>query len=488
MSKQLRSLRRLPERLHCDPTRTIIRFFWPGSNGRAHKIIDRVMGLDDARAGALLDEVRQDFASDHPGMEEIFEEHFKEVTSRIGQCLTLMTRVKQLLIGAYFSMEYAHEAAALFNPSMVPFRDQSESAPGEVRFLMSLRAVGEGHLSSIVFRFGVVNEHGEVHVEEPPHHSKQMRATPDAGHNKERFYLKVIEGGVYRPFVDSVMEMLSDPFTTTELDEVLTKLVHDWESEDSRTAASVVAIRDLARANYEVHFDLSQSLGEFVLFPISEMESQGMEDMRLTQFVDDDGSEHYYGTYTAFDGKQIFPQLLDASGAGVVRVHTMSGRYACNKGMALFPRKIDGNYAMIGRMDGENLYYLTSDNVRFWNDATLIQEPVEPWEFMLIGNCGPPIETPAGWLLLTHGVGPMRRYCMGASLLDLGDPTKVIGRLREPLLAPEIDEREGYVPNVVYSCGAMVHNGHLVIPYGMSDVATGFAVLDLDELLEHLLS
>ena len=485
MSEQLRSLRRLPERLRCDPTRTIIRFFWPGSPERAHRIVDRVMGLDDDLAGALLDEVREDFAGMHPHLEAIFEEHFEEVTSRVGMCLTLMNPVKQLLVGAYFSMEYAHESAALFNPSMVPSRDQSGLAPGEVRFLMSLRAVGEGHLSSIVFRVGVVNDRGEVRVETPARHSRQMRATPHADHPKELFYLKVIEVGAYHPLVDDVMEKLEASFTTAELDKVLSLLIPEDDTESPRAIAAE-AMQTLARANYSVEFDPAHALDEFVLFPISEVEAQGMEDMRLTQFIDDDGSMRYYGTYTAYDGRQIYPQLLESSQADMVRIHTMSGLYAKNKGMALFPRKLDGWYAMIGRMDGENLYFLRSDNVRFWNEATLIQEPKFPWEFMLIGNCGPPIETPEGWLLLTHGVGPMRRYCMAASLLDLEDPTKVIGRLSEPLLVPQIDEREGYVPNVVYSCGGMVHAGNLIIPYGMSDVATGFAVMELAELLERL--
>ncbi len=487
MSEQLRSLKRLPERLHCNPKRTIIRFFWPGSPERAHRIVDRVMSLEEDLAGRLLDEVREEFAGMHPHLEEIFEEHFQEVTSRVGLCLTLMSRIKQLLVGAYFSMEYAHESAALFNPSMVPFRDQTGLEPGQVRFLMSLRAVGEGHLSSIVFRLGVIDADGQVHVSEPARHSRQMRATPDATHPKQLFYLKIIEVGAYHPMVDDVLAHLDESFTTSDLDKVLAAMIAEDDTESPRALAAE-AMQTLARANYEVEFDPEHALDEFVLFPISEVEAQGMEDMRLTRFVDSDGSARYYGTYTAFDGKKIYPQLLESSKEGSVRIHTMSGRYACNKGMALFPRRIDGDYAMIGRMDGENLFYLQSDNVRFWNEATLIQEPKYPWEFMLIGNCGPPIETERGWLLLTHGVGPMRRYCMAASLLDLEDPTKVIGRFAEPLLAPQVDEREGYVPNVVYSCGGMVHNGKLIIPYGMSDVATGFATVELDELLDHMVN
>ncbi|MHC5112686.1 MAG: glycoside hydrolase family 130 protein, partial [Planctomycetota bacterium] len=244
----------------------------------------------------------------------------------------------------------------------------------------------------------------------------------------------------------------------------------------------------LARSNYHLEMPADALVSEVVIFPSSENESNGIEDVRLVLFTDDDGSQTYYGTYTAYNGFRIFPQLLEISDFRTVKIHTLSGRNAQNKGMALFPRKVDGWYMMVSRLDNENLYLMRSDNVRFWNDAEVLQTPKFPWEIVQIGNCGSPLETPDGWLLLTHGVGPMRQYCMGATLLDLDNPSKIIGQTSQPLLVPIEDERDGYVPNVVYSCGAMIHHDQLVIPYAMSDFATGFATIPMDELLTHLKS
>jgi len=476
---------RLPERLSCDPTRTIVRFFWPDSEGRARKIIDRVVGMDDQAADGLLDQVGQDFGDAHADLARILRDHYQEAMARAAAPYDSLPAQRQLLIGAYFSMEYAHESAALFNPSMAPAFRQDDVPTGSVRFVMSLRAVGEGHLSSIAFRQGIIDSQGNVTIESPNHQSCQIRPTAEARHNKDTFLLKVIEAGLYHPLVDGVLEKLYDDFTIADLTHAIASISPG--PQDQAVFETVgKSLLWLAESNYEVRFDPNGGLAELVLFPISEAESQGMEDMRLVRFRDEEGPDCFYGTYTAYNGRQILPQLLECPEPGVARVHTLSGACVRNKGMALFPRKLDGWYAMIGRMDGENLYFLRSDGVRFWNDAELIQEPAQPWEFMLIGNCGPPIETEAGWLLLTHGVGPMRRYCMGASLLDLNDPRKVIGQLDHPLLEPEADERSGYVPNVVYSCGAMAHNGHLIIPYGISDAATGFARVSLTELLTKL--
>jgi predicted GH43/DUF377 family glycosyl hydrolase len=242
----------------------------------------------------------------------------------------------------------------------------------------------------------------------------------------------------------------------------------------------------LARSNYQLQMPTETDTASLVIFPSSENEEQGMEDMRLVRFVDDDRSVRYYGTYTAYNRHRILPQILEVARPPIAKIHTLNGRFAQNKGMALFPRRLDGWYAAIARADGENLYLVKSDSIRYWNEGSLIRVPTHSWEFIQIGNCGSPIETPDGWLLLTHGVGPMRRYCIGAILLDLEDPTKVIGALPYPLMVPVADERSGYVPNVVYSCGAMVHNDLLMIPYGISDAATGFATVPLGELLAAL--
>jgi predicted GH43/DUF377 family glycosyl hydrolase len=480
------SVRRLPERLKCDPSRTILRFFWPGNELRARKIIHRVMDMDNASVERCLRQLRREFSPNHYDFEETLEAHFFEATHQSQPSAVPLSHDHVLLIGAYFTMEYAHESAALFNPSMVPDRDQTNLEPGCMRFLMSLRAVGEGHLSSIVFRRGIIDPEGHVTIDPTSAQTRRVKAVTTGRHDKHTFRLKMIEIGFYDPFVDDVLDTLGDEFTTLDMEAAIAAIQGQQAAPDQIKDGVAEDMIWLAQANYELQFDSGEGLAELVIFPVTENESQGMEDMRLVHFTDDDGSTRYYGTYTAFNGHQILPQLIESTAAGQAHVQTLSGKYAKNKGMALFPRKIDGFYAMIGRMDGENLYYLQSDNVRFWNEATLIQEPEYPWQFALIGNCGPPIETHAGWLLLTHGVGPMRRYCMGASLLDLDDPTKVISQLDQPLLVPQVDERAGYVPNVVYSCGGLVHNGQLVIPYGISDAATGFAVVELAELLDHL--
>ena len=484
MSESPLPVRRLSLRLTGDARRTITRFFWPATDERARKIVSRVMGLPGDEVTLRLQSVIGAFRRHHPNLDNVLLDHYKEVARRV-EVPGEPGRERRLLIGAYFTMEYAFESAALFNPSMVPARDQSGLAPGAVRFVMSLRAIGEGHISSIVFRMGTINRDGEVTIEAATPYARPLHMAENRECDKDVFRAKLIEMGVHAPGADAVLKKLEDPFTEVRLVRAIEQTRATVED-----PAGFREVADnmtwLARSNYEVRFESAAGLTELVVFPIGEAESHGIEDMRLVRFVDDDGAVRYYGTYTAFNGRTILPHLMESPEPGVARVHTLNGRYAQNKGMALFPRKLDGAYLMIGRVDGENLYLLRSDNVRFWDDAVCIQEPRYAWQFVQIGNCGSPIETEAGWLLITHGVGPMRRYCIGASLLDLDDPTKVIGRLTEPLLAPTDEEASGYVPNVVYSCGSMVHNGQLVIPYGISDAATGVAVVPLDAVLARL--
>ena len=484
MSEDPLPVRRLSLRLTGDARRTIMRFFWPATDERARKIVNRVMALGDDEATLRLRSVVGDFRRHHPNLDNTLVDHYEEVARRV-QVPGKPGRERRLLIGAYFTMEYAFESAALFNPSMVPARDQSSLAPGSIRFVMSLRAIGEGHISSIVFRTGTIDRDGEVTVEPASRYVRPLRIVENREYDKGVFRSKLVEMDAYVPAADTVLGKLSDPFTARQLYRAL--------QETQATVKDPSGFRELAenmtwlaRSNYEARFGSTAGLTELAVFPLGEAESHGIEDMRLVRFVDDDGAVRYYGTYTAFNGRTILPYLMESPEPGVARVHTLSGRYAQNKGMALFPRKLDGAYLMIGRTDGENLYLLRSDNVRVWDDAVRIQEPRYAWQFVQIGNCGSPIETEAGWLLITHGVGPMRRYCIGASLLDLHDPTKVIGQLTEPLLAPTDEERSGYVPNVVYSCGSLVHNGRLVIPYGISDAAAGVAVVPLDAVLARL--
>jgi predicted GH43/DUF377 family glycosyl hydrolase len=391
----------------------------------------------------------------------------------------------RLLIGACFTMEYAIESAALFNPSMVPAIDQVGVPSGSVRFLMSLRATGEGHLSSIVFRRGVIDARGQVSVDPPGRYSRTIAAVAADSFEKRHFVRELQTLGAWNDHTQQTMALLDDRFTRAQLSDVIDQ-VRTQSAVSGKTEESNDALLALTRVNYRLNLPVGADISELVIFPYSDNERRGIEDMRLVRFTDDDGASCYWGTYTAFDGFRTFPQLLEYSVGGTIQIQMLSGSCAKNKGMALFPRKIAGKYAMAARLDNENLYFMESDDVCVWDSARLLQTPRFPWEVIQIGNCGSPLETEAGWLLLTHGVGPMRQYCIGATLLDRDDPCRVIGQTSEPLLVPSGKERIGYVPNVVYSCGGMIHQGFLVLPYAMSDIATSIAVIDLDELLRAL--
>jgi predicted GH43/DUF377 family glycosyl hydrolase len=478
-------IKRLPIRLTPDPRRTITRFFWPGKD-RAKKIIERVKSLSPREISSLLEEIINQFSKANPDLEEILLEHYEQVIQQTFQSFDQDLEIR-MLIGAFFSMEYAFESAALFNPSMVPSFDQEAVPDGCVRFLMSLRAIGEGHISSINFRRGIIDADGNITINPPSLYVRRFRKEENRRFEKDAFAQKLHQLNCKAPIIDEILNALPNPFSHLQLRQKIEYTEHH-KDHTPETAEQVNIMSWLARSDYRIEFEGDLKLEDMVLFPISEVESQGMEDMRLVQFIDDDGTTIYYGTYTAYNGRQILPQILEAKNHDYADIYTLHGKFARNKGMALFPRRIDNQYAAIGRIDGENLFMLKSSRIDFWDNAEMIIQPKYKWEYIQIGNCGSPIETRAGWLLLTHGVGPMRKYCMGAALLDLENPTKVIGQLNEPLLSPTGEERSGYVPNVVYSCESMVYNNKLIIPYGISDAATGFAVVELEQLLEKLLS
>jgi predicted GH43/DUF377 family glycosyl hydrolase len=475
---------RLPEQFISDERRVITRLFLPGDEGRIRRILARILALPEAQVVELAERVATDFAARHRDIRAIFAEHYQEVAGYLEPGEELSPE-RQLLIGAYFTMEYSIEAAALFNPSIVLHPDQSDLPAGAARFIVSLRATGEGHVSSITFRTGVVHADGQLRFDRVGRFVQQAQPVRHRVYHKQTFFYKLIEMGVYNDIVGNVLDRLGDEFTFADL-------ARGIDAERSAVGDTDLFqqagdnMRWLARSNYHLKFPADCDVSEVAIFPVSENESRGVEDARFVRFTDDDGTVTYYGTYTAYNGFRILPQLLETADFREFRIVTLNGRYAQNKGVALFPRKIDGWYVLVSRADNENLFIGTSRNVRFWNDAQQLQAPTYPWEFIQIGNCGSPIETEAGWLLLTHGVGPMRTYCIGATLLDLEDPTRVIGHLEEPLMIPNERERDGYVPNVVYSCGALVHNDLLIIPYAMSDSATSVATVRLPELLDCL--
>jgi predicted GH43/DUF377 family glycosyl hydrolase len=468
--------------LHPDRTRVLARPFRPMGAQRAVKICARVMSLPETEVHALLDQVLAEFGDRHPRVREFFKRQFDEVQPYLltGQKLS---EERELLLGGYFTHEFSLEAAALFNPSIVPHPNQADVPPGSLRFIMSLRSTAEGHISSITFRSGILDADHNIKIDAPARYSLEPKQVPNSTFEKRLFERKLQELGLAGDFNEQVLKSLGEAFTLKELRASIEGTLKQARLPDEPTKRAARETLMLARSNYEVQFEPDTRLSERVLFPATPSQSNGIEDARFVLFQNEDGTRIYYATYTAYDGRMILPQFIETADFLQFKFITLNGPAVENKGMALFPRKIKGRYVMLGRQDAENIYVMFSDHLHFWHTMQLVLEPLFPWEFIQLGNCGSPIETEAGWLVISHGVGPMRKYCIGAFLLDRDDPTKVIGRLREPLIKPNKDEREGYVPNVVYSCGSLVHGGQLIIPYGMSDYATTFATIPLSEVL-----
>ena len=416
--------------LRPDPARVVVRPFKPATEPRdlnptdrtrANHIVDRVLALDAASVASLLSEVLENFIGRHRNLLETFEARAEEMEAAFTGH-SPFTQDQRRLIGAYFLHEYSFEAAALFNPSIVCHPDQSGVVEGARRFILSLRAVGEGHVSSLTFRSGVVAADGNVSVDPPA----RLASIPKV-----------------------------------------------------RTPSA----EDLERV--ELIFNPNQDISEHVIFPVLPSQSNGVEDARFVEF-NERGTKTFYATYTAYTGRSIRSEMIETRDFASFRMTPLRGDAARKKGMALFPRKIAGKYAMIARQDNENLYLIYSDDLYCWNGGEAILKPRFPWEFVQIGNCGSPIELDEGWLLLTHGVGPVRRYSIGAVLLDKANPAKVLARSQEPLVRPEPSDREGYVPNVVYTCGAMRHKERIILPYAVSDTFCTFATMKIAALLESL--
>jgi predicted GH43/DUF377 family glycosyl hydrolase len=415
--------------LRPDPTRVIVRAFKPATEPRdlnptdktrANHIVERVLTLDPEAAAHQLADVLENFQGRHRNLLQVFEARADEMEGALADHAAF-TQVQRQLVGAYFLNEYSFEASALFNPSIVAHPDQSGTPDGSLRFILSLRAVGEGHLSSLTFRCGFISADGTVSVDA----TGRLSSSPD------------------------IIKRTSGP------------------------NGDVV----------EVSFKSGEDISERVIFPVTESQSNGIEDARFVQFSNA-GRQIYYATYTAYSGRTIRSELMETSDFLSFRLWPLTGSAAQNKGMALFPKKIGGEYAMIARQDNENLYLVYSNDLYTWNGGQAILKPQFPWEFVQIGNCGSPIELDEGWLLLTHGVGPVRKYSIGAALLDKKDPSKILARLQEPLLRPDPSEREGYVPNVVYTCGAMRHRDKIIFPYAVSDTFSNFATIEIAALME----
>lgn len=474
------NVRRINKKFQPDHSRVIIKPHIPQGEERIKRIVNRVLRLPEDKVEQVLNRVLESFSNRHKNIWDAFDKNYNEVKKYIPQDMQI-SKNRKALIGAYFSSEYSIQAAAFFNPSIVPHPNQNDLPEGSLRFILSFRSVGEGHISSIEFRSGVVDKDCNFSFDKASPYAERASVVSNPIYDKTTFFMKLAEMQNSNTIIhQQVYDLLPEEFLLSDLVAAL-QMVIDLEYRD--VGANMMW---LAKSNYEVQFTPEQDLSEKIIFPSSPNDSNGIEDARFVRFVDDNGEVTYYATYTAYNGHNILPQIIETKDFLTFKMITLNGEFSKNKGMAIFPRKINGKYMMISRVDGENLYVMSSDNIHFWQNAELLKEPEGDWEFVQIGNCGSPIETEKGWILLTHGVGPMREYSIGIILLDIDNPSRIIGNMVEPLLICNQEEREGYVPNVVYSCGAIVHNDNLIVPYAMSDTCSGIVTISLEELFGNI--
>lgn len=473
-----------------DPARVVARLFLPGeelhrAHSRASQVVGRVMSLTEDEVERLAADLLRDFGGRHHNYQELLRRHASIVSAHIEQAREL-TLARTLLLGATFTAEYATEAAGLCNPSAVLHPDQGGLRAGQARVALSVRGIGEGHISSIGFCSAVVGP-GAQWSFEPRLLPASVADTTPATWRKAHLRAVLADQGHLDELSEAILHALPAEFEGADLELALTTAHRDLLTR-AGSAATVDLLRKVVSSAYNASFAHDADLGQRVLSPSAEEESNGMEDARFTRFVSDDGTAEYRATYTAYDGRGIAPRLLLSSDLRVFRAHRLAGPAARNKGMALFPRKVHGRHLALCRSDGESTSLASSADGYVWDEPVVLREPSAAWEMLQVGNCGPPIETGQGWLVLTHGVGPMRVYVMGTLLLDLDDPARVVGYSRTPLLSPGPDEQDGYVPNVVYSCGAFLHEGLVWIPYGMADCRIGVACAPLGEVLADMSS
>ncbi|MBP2284479.1 putative GH43/DUF377 family glycosyl hydrolase [Flavobacterium sp. CG_23.5] len=470
-----------------DCSRVVARYFMNGDL-RTQKMVSNIMVLTEKQVQETLEHTLREFARRHRNISQTFFRHCEKIRGLI-EAMQInydqLSDERKMLIGSYCTMEYAIESAAFFNPSIVEDFDQSDLHNGEKRIIISFRATGEGHISSIVFRRGILDKNNDLQVMKIGRNIDKAEIGYKTLYNKERFLIKLAEMHTSDKCSAHIMRELPDQFEYAALKNLINKALNNpILSHENRTAMEEMLW--LADSFYDLQFKHDSDITERVIFPISESESRGIEDARFVRFLDDDGADRIIATYTAYNGHAILPKLISTTDFYNFRVVPLYGAGAQNKNLALFPRKIKGKYAMLSRIDGVNNYLMYSDRRTQWDNPVILQEPRFSWEFTQIGNCGSPLWTEEGWLVITHGVGAMRRYCLGASLFDLDDPSKEIGRLKEPLLSPLEVEREGYVPNVVYSCGSIIHNNSLILPYAVSDYSSTYGVVNMEELIDAL--
>lgn len=458
----------------------ITHFLFLQGEYRVSNIIKRLTILTEDEVEASLEKVMKDFAIRHRNIGETFIDHFNRISNQYKDHLLHFSERKRLLLGAFFTKEYSIQAAALFNPSIVPHPDQQGLQQGEQRFVMSLRATGEGHISSVIFQTGIVDGLNNITLDESSGYFTSLKKNEEATYDKG-FIIK--RAAFFPEFKMELLNIFPDTFTAA----LAIQIINEKEiSADPVMADSIHQLKTILDTNYELESSAHLPSNEKVIFPNAKAERMGMEDVRFVKFEDGENS-CYYGSYTAYNGHHIKTQLIETKDFDVFKIRTLYGDAISDKGMALFPEKVNGKYVMISRQGGEKINIMFSDDLYVWEKFQILMEPLHTWELVQLGNCGSPVKTDKGWLLLTHGVGAMRTYVISAILLDLNDPSIIIARLDKPLIEADESEREGYVPNVVYTCGLLHHGDSLVIPYAVSDSATGFVTIELQEILNKLL-
>jgi predicted GH43/DUF377 family glycosyl hydrolase len=468
--------------LKADPTRVILLFYSPGLGAsttiaRVEKLIHRVLALSEDTVETLYKKMYSEFHHRHVHLKAALHHFYLRIHHLLPQGVEISEK-RQHLLGAHFAKEYSIQAAALFNPSIVPHPNQESLARGEKRFIISLRSVGEGHISSIEFRSGIISSEGIVTLDEITPFSTRAEKDPLTRFEKDKIKERT---AIVSNFDNAIFDPLPEHFSYQ--DYVLADEEGRFEDYDISAQKFLFEIMD---TNYNVVADGMSPLCERVIFPSARGESRGMEDVRFVEFTHDSGKKEFIGTYTAYDGHKITPQMILTEDFVHFRIRTMFGRAVSDKGFALFPEKVNGKYLMAARQGGEDLTIMESDDLFNWDSYEIMVSPEHPWGLVQQGNCGSPLKTEKGWLLITHAVGPIRQYVISAILLDLDQPKNIIGQLKEPLISPNENEREGYVPNVVYSCGSIIHNGNLIIPYAMSDSATSFVTISLAAIFEKM--
>jgi len=480
------TIERTNVKVYPDSRRVLSRFFFNGED-RAKEVIERVLEVPEDEVFGLISPLLQEFSKRHRNITKVLERNAEKIAYLFKQLTYDFDQIdpyRKLLLGSYFTHEYSIESAAFFNPSIIEDPDQTDLEEGEKRLIISFRAVGEGHISSIVFRRALISKDNNIVVTPAGNYIDEAEIIRNASYKKQLFF----ERGALTNIDNRVLHEIGDKLEENFEYSALRRIVMESQNlqQNNQDKFEYEKVLWLSDSYHEIAFSMDTDISDRVIFPISEFERKGIEDARFVRFQEDDGKYTYYATYTAYDGSLIMPKLLQTHEFYNFKVAPLFGKGAHNKNLALFPRKINGNYVMMSRIDGWNNYIMYSKNLNVWDNPIKLRGPLFPWEFVQIGNCGSPIETQDGWLVITHGVGPMRRYCLGASLLKLDEPNVELGRLHEPLLIPNDNEREGYVPNVVYSCGSIIHNGKLIIPYGLSDYASSFALVDVNDLLTKL--